>query len=362
MRSLVVELGERSYPIHIGTGIVRDISLWQSVVAARKVFILSDQNVADLHLPGLIERLRSLPQTEILLMVLPPGEQSKTLAMVEAVSSRMLSCRCDRGSLMLALGGGVVGDIAGFVAATYQRGIEFCQVPTTLLAQVDSSVGGKTGVNLPHGKNIVGAFHQPLAVFADLEMLDTLPQRQWSAGMAEVIKYGLINDAEFFVWLEENMQILRDGNRAALEYMVATSCSNKAKIVAADERETGQRALLNLGHTFGHAIEAMLNYESVLHGEAVAMGINMAADLSQRHGWIDAAAVQRVQNLLSAAGLPLTPPRGLKATQMIDYMATDKKVAAGQIRLVLLHGIGKAAIHSDYSRPMLGQMLARFCH
>ena len=338
-----------------------EASLWQPLVAGRKVFVLSDQNVADAYLSPLLETLRPLTHAEISTMALSAGEHSKTMATVEAASSRMLDCRCDRGSLLIALGGGVVGDIGGFVAACYQRGIDFCQVPTTLLAQVDSSVGGKTGVNLPQGKNIVGAFHQPLAVFADLAALDTLPPRQWTAGMAEVIKYGLINDAEFFDWLEGNMRGINERDSSLLEHMVATACSNKAAFVVADEKESGRRALLNLGHTFGHAIEVLTGYESILHGEAVAMGINMAMDLSLRHGWLDAAAVQRAQKLLQAAGLQLQPPSGLDPKQMLKCMSADKKAMAGQMRLILMRGIGQADIYSEYSEQLLGQTLEHFC-
>lgn len=361
MRSIEVGLEGRRYPIHIGRGAMGEASLWQPLLAGRKVFVLSDRNVADAYLAPLLETLRPLARSEVSTMVLPAGEQAKTMATVEEASSRMLDCRCDRGSLLVALGGGVVGDIGGFVAACYQRGIGFCQAPTTLLAQVDSSVGGKTGVNLPQGKNIVGAFHQPLAVFADLASLDTLPPRQWAAGMAEVIKYGLINDAEFFEWLEGNMHGINGRDSALLEQMVATACGAKAAFVVADEKESGRRALLNLGHTFGHAIEVLTGYESVLHGEAVAMGINMAMDLSQRHGWLDAASARRARKLLQAAGLPLQPPPGLDPGQMLECMSTDKKALAGKLRLILMRGIGQADIYSDYSEKLLEQTLGHFC-
>ena len=359
MRNLKVDLGERSYYIHIGRGVATNSSLWQPLLAGRGVFVLSDENVAPAHLPSL---LQVLPQDNVSTMVLPAGEHNKTLATVEEVSRRMLQAHCDRESLLIALGGGVTGDIGGFVAACYQRGIDFCQVPTTLLAQVDSSVGGKTGVNLPEAKNIVGAFHQPLAVLADMAFLDTLPPREWSAGMAEVIKYGLIRDADFFTWLEENIVAINKKDQQALQQMVAVSCSNKAAVVAADEKEAGNRALLNLGHTFGHAIEAITGYASVLHGEAVAMGMNMAMDLSQRHGWLDSDSVERARKLIQAAGLPLQPPPGLTPEKMLQAMASDKKIKAGQLRLILLHGIGQAAIHDDYSKDLLRQTLEYFCN
>ena len=290
-------------------------------------------------------------------MVLPDGEAFKTLEVLNRIFTALLEKRFNRTCCLVALGGGVVGDMAGFAAATYQRGVDFIQVPTTLLAQVDSSVGGKTGVNHPLGKNMIGAFHQPRCVLADTTTLDTLDDRQLSAGIAEVIKYGLIQDAGFFSWLEQNMDRLLARDNEVLTYAIERSCQCKAAVVAADERETGQRALLNLGHTFGHAIETGTGYGKWLHGEAVAAGMAMAADLSARHGWLDNPAVSRVRQLLKRARLPVTPPGELSRQRFLELMAIDKKVDSSGLRLVLLDAIGHAKVCGDFDTQLLNQTL-----
>ena len=288
--------------------------------------------------------------------MLPGGESQKTLGNVAVIIDALVAARLNRDGLVLALGGGVVGDIAGFAAASYQRGIAIVQLPTTLLAQVDSSVGGKTGVNHPGGKNLIGAFHQPHAVLADTDTLSTLPDRQLRAGLTEVIKAALVADAAFFAWLEANLERLLAKDAAALAEAIRRACAIKAAIVAEDEREQGRRALLNLGHTFGHAIEAGAGYGTVLHGEAVAAGLVLAAELSARTGRLPGADARRVREILAAAGLPVDPPR-LGAARMLELMAMDKKVKGGALRLVLLDGIGRAVIADDYPRESLERLL-----
>jgi 3-dehydroquinate synthase len=290
-------------------------------------------------------------------VILPDGEQYKTLDVVNRIYTELLQARCDRKTTLVALGGGVVGDMAGFAAATYQRGVPFIQIPTTLLAQVDSSVGGKTGVNHPLGKNMIGAFHQPRCVLIDTDTLNTLPDNELSAGLAEIIKYGLISDAGFFAWLEQHMDALLARDVDAVSEAIERSCRNKAEVVAADEKEAGRRALLNLGHTFGHAIETGSGYGSWLHGEAVAAGMAMAADLSRRLGWLDDADVQRIENLLRRAHLPVRAPAALDAARLRDLMAVDKKVLDGKLRLVLLRRIGAAVIHDQTPPDLLAQTL-----
>jgi 3-dehydroquinate synthase len=316
--------------------------------------VVSNDVVAPLYLEKLLAGL-SRYQHEVL--ILPDGEHHKTLDTTGLIFDRLLEKRFDRGCTLLALGGGVVGDITGFAAACYQRGVDFVQVPTTLLAQVDSSVGGKTGVNHPRGKNMIGAFHQPRCVIADTVTLDTLPEREYCAGLAEIVKYGLIGDADFFDWLEAQMPGLRSRDPEMLAHAIECSCADKAEIVSQDERESGVRALLNLGHTFGHAIEAGLGYGRWLHGEAVAVGTMLAADLSARLGWLDSAAVERVGALLQRAGLPVKPPAELTPARLLELMAVDKKVAQGNLRLVLLRAIGRAVVSSDFSRSSLDQTL-----
>jgi 3-dehydroquinate synthase len=293
-------------------------------------------------------------------VVLPDGEVYKNLETWNRIFDSLLGNRFDRSCTLVALGGGVIGDMAGFAAACYQRGVAFIQVPTTLLAQVDSSVGGKTGVNHPLGKNMIGAFHQPRCVIADTSSLNTLEQRELSAGLAEVIKYGLIDDPEFFAWLEANMPRLRERDSEVLAYAIERSCRDKARVVAADELEAGQRALLNLGHTFGHAIETGVGYGGWLHGEAVGAGICMAARLSRRLGWLSAEELARVEALVEAAGLPTRPPAELGPDRFLELMAVDKKVMDGQLRLVLMRGIGGCVVTSEFAEKELESTLSSY--
>lgn len=347
---LDVELGERGYPIFIGPGLIADPACYRSYIAGRRVMIVSNETVAPLYLDALRGALSGL---EIDQVILPDGECYKDLSTLNLVFDALLERRHGRDSTLIALGGGVVGDMAGFAAACYQRGVPFLQVPTTLLAQVDSSVGGKTGVNHPAGKNMIGAFHQPRAVIADTSTLQTLPERELAAGLAEVVKYGLIADAAFFDWLEARIDALCAQEPSALTTAIARSCLNKARIVAADEREAGQRALLNLGHSFGHAIEAGTGYGNWLHGEAVGVGMLMAADLSARLGWIDDAAQARIRSLIARCGLPVAAPAEITIERWLELMAVDKKVQGGQMRLVLLRGIGQAVVTSEFDPELL---------
>lgn len=347
MKTLHVDLGARSYPIHIGPGLLGRADLVIPHIAGTQVMIVSNETVAPLYLDRTRETFKGV-RTEA--VILPDGEQYKTLETVNTIFDALLTRRFDRKCTLVALGGGVVGDMTGFAAACYQRGVAFIQIPTTLLSQVDSSVGGKTGVNHPLGKNMIGAFHQPRCVLADTDTLTTLDERQLRAGIAEVIKYGLINDPEFFTWLEQNMAALLAREPEALSFAIERSCRDKAAIVAADETEGGVRALLNLGHTFGHAIETGMGYGAWLHGEAIAVGMVMAAELSQQLGWMSADAVARTRRLIAAAGLPVQAPAELDAARFLELMAVDKKVQAGKLRLILLRGIGQALI-SDGTAP-----------
>jgi 3-dehydroquinate synthase len=306
MKTLTVDLGNRSYPIHIGQQLLQQPELVTAHIRGRQVMVVSNETVAPLYLDKVLQLLDGF---DVATVIIPDGEQYKTLDTLNTIFDALLEKRFNRGCTLVALGGGVVGDITGFAAASYQRGVAFLQLPTTLLAQVDSSVGGKTGVNHALGKNMIGAFHQPGCVLIDTDTLDTLDDRQLAAGLAEVIKYGLIRDADFLTWLEEHVERLKARDKEALAYAIEHSCRIKAGIVAADERESGQRALLNLGHTFGHAIETGTGYGTWLHGEAVATGMLMAADLSARHGWLTTADVQRIAALLQQAGLPIHPPK-----------------------------------------------------
>lgn len=340
-RHLEVALGERSYSIVIGPGQLGAASPLTDWLPGRQVLVVTNETVAPLYLQPLLDSLGGL-QAESL--VLPDGEAHKTVASCERVWNRLLQLRFDRSCTVIALGGGVIGDLAGFAAAAYQRGVAFVQIPTTLLAQVDSSVGGKTGVNHPLGKNMIGAFHQPQGVIADTSVLATLPPREMAAGVAEVIKYGLIRDAAFFNWLEDNIDALLARESAALAYAIERSCTNKADVVAADEREQGVRATLNLGHTFGHAIETATGYTSWLHGEAVGAGMAMAAHLSEAMGWLSTVDRARVLALIERAGLPLEPPVSMTTDQFLQLMAVDKKAKEGRIRLVLQQGIGHAVV------------------
>jgi 3-dehydroquinate synthase len=355
-RTLEVALGERSYPIYIGPGLISDPSLYRPHIGGEQVMIVSNDTVGPLYVDRVEQALSGYRTRRV---ILPDGEEFKTLEVWNRIFDGLLQHRFARDCTIVALGGGVIGDMAGFAAACYQRGVAFIQIPTTLLAQVDSSVGGKTGVNHALGKNMIGAFHQPRAVIADTDTLQTLPDRELSAGAAEVIKYGLIRDPEFFSWLEANVTgiLARDG--AALTFAIERSCQNKAEVVAADEREAGQRALLNLGHTFGHAIETGVGYGAWLHGEAVAAGICMAADLSRRLGWLDAVSTGRARDLIAAAGLPTRPPDELGPRRFRALMAVDKKVQDGRLRLVLLRGIGRSLITADFDPRHLEETLAR---
>jgi len=338
MKALTVELGNRSYPIYIGHDLLGQAGLLQQHIRAKQVLVVSNETVAPLYLQKVLQNLSSYTVETV---ILPDGEQYKNLQWLNSIFDQLLACKFSRNATLIALGGGVVGDMGGFAAACYQRGIVFIQIPTTLLAQVDSSVGGKTGVNHALGKNMIGAFYQPQCVIADAAVLDTLDDRQLAAGLAEVIKYGLIGDIAFFAWLEANMPHLLARDKAALAYAIERSCLNKARIVAEDETETGLRATLNLGHTFGHAIETGMGYGEYLHGEAVAIGICQAADLSRRLGWLSNDDVSRIIALLKKAGLPVSPPAGLNARQFIELMSVDKKNVDGDIRLILLHSIGE---------------------
>lgn len=358
IKTLQVALGARSYPIHIGEAILTETSLFAPHIKGKEVLIVTNETVAPLYLETLKTSLQGYQLEQV---ILPDGEQYKTLEILQRIFDKLLQAKLSRQVTIIALGGGVIGDMAGFAAACYQRGVPLIQVPTTLLSQVDSSVGGKTAVNHPLGKNMIGAFYQPQCVFADTSVLSTLADRQYASGLAEVIKYGLINDAEFFSWLEQNMPALIARDTAVLAQAIARSCQDKATIVADDETEQGVRALLNLGHTFGHAIETGTGYGNVLHGEAIAIGMIMAADLSVRLGWLENAALQRMMALFSRAGLPVTCPTEMTAARFIELMAVDKKVQQGQIRLILMKAIGEAVISDDYPRAILDQTLTHFC-
>jgi 3-dehydroquinate synthase len=362
MQSIPLNLGDRSYTIFIGEKLLTNSNLICSYIQGHQVLIVTNQTVAALYLDSCVSALISTDKQashnkklQIDTLVLPDGEAYKTLDTWALIFDKLMQARHNRTTTLIALGGGVIGDITGFAAACYQRGVDFIQVPTTLLSMVDSSVGGKTGVNHPLGKNMIGAFYQPKTVIADISLLNTLPQRELSAGIAEVIKYGLIADYDFFVWLEKNMDALMAMEPDALTYAVRRSCENKATVVAQDERESGLRAILNLGHTFGHAIETAQGYGNWLHGEAVAAGIAMAADLSWRRGAISREDVDRIVQLLARAKLPVKYPADMTPAQFVELMGVDKKVIDGRLRLVLLESMGKALITSDINRNQLEQ-------
>ena len=353
MESLRVALDERSYPIHIGAGLLERAELYRPHLAGGSAAVVTNDVVGPLYLPRLRQALREARVVEI---VVPDGEQAKSWQTLERVFDALLEARCGRDTLLVALGGGVVGDLAGFAAAVYQRGMPFVQVPTTLLAQVDSAVGGKTAINHARGKNMIGAFHQPLAVVSDVTALDTLPERELRAGVAEVIKHGLALDAAFVQWLESNVERLLRRDREALAHAVRRSCELKARIVAEDERECGARALLNFGHTFGHAIEAATGYGTWLHGEAVAAGMVMAAELSALMGHLKKTDVSRVRELLGRARLPVAGPQ-LAAERLLEAMALDKKAAKGKTRFVVLESIGRAALRADVDERLVRQAI-----
>jgi 3-dehydroquinate synthase len=353
---LKVELGSRSYPILIGAGLLAQADLLREHIVARDVLIVSNTTVAPLYLDTLTASLQPRRVVEV---ILPDGESHKTLANVARILDVLIANRFARDCAVVALGGGVVGDMAGFAAACYQRGVSYVQVPTTLLSQVDSSVGGKTGVNHPGGKNLIGAFHQPLAVLADTRTLTTLPPRELRAGLAEVIKYGLICDAAFFAWLEAHLDELLDSDPGALAHVIHRSCQIKAEIVGRDEREQGERALLNLGHTFGHAVESATEYKQWLHGEAIGAGLLMAAAMSRECGLLNSADVARVHKLIERAGLP-TRIEAVSPESALEHMRIDKKVKAGRIRLILLRKIGETFITADYPEAALDRTLQAY--
>ena len=357
MKTLQVALGDRSYPIYIGSGLLNQAQLYTQHIKSKQVIVITNATIAPLYLDHILNNLRDF---KVETLILPDGEQFKTLDYVTQIFDKLLSCKFSRNATLIALGGGVIGDMGGFSAACYQRGIAFLQIPTTLLAQVDSSVGGKTGVNHPLGKNMIGAFYQPQCVIADADVLNTLNDRQLSAGLAEVIKYGLIRDIEFFEWLEQNIELLLARDKEALAFAIERSCLNKAEIVAEDETETGIRATLNLGHTFGHAIETGAGYGIYLHGEAVAIGTCQAADLSRRKGWLTDADVERIIALFKKANLPVTPPEQLDSDRFIDLMAVDKKNIDGKIRLILLTKIGVATLPVGIDTLLLEQTLKSY--
>lgn len=355
MKTLNVDLGSRSYPIHIGTGLLDKSELIRPYIQGSEVMVVTNETVAPLYLDHCLTLLNDY---NVATTVLPDGEQYKTLDTLNLVFDNLLNKHFTRRCTLVALGGGVIGDITGFAAASYQRGVNFIQIPTTLLAQVDSSVGGKTGVNHPLGKNMIGAFHQPQCVIADTDTLNTLDNRQLSAGIAEVIKYGLINDPKFFNWLEENLSKLMSRDTEALSYAIERSCHDKADIVASDEKEAGVRALLNLGHTFGHAIETGTGYGTWLHGEAISCGMLMAAELSHKQGWFTQEELNRTQAILSQANLPVLPPSSMTGKQFIDIMSVDKKNLEKKIRLILMKGIGKSFISDDFDTNLLNETLS----
>ena len=354
--TLKVDLGDRSYPVYIGTDLLTEADLLVRHIRGNSALVVTNTTVAPLFLAK-VQAILKAHNIRHDHLILDDGEQYKTVATMGKIIDSLLQQRHDRQTTLIALGGGVVGDITGFAASIYQRGVHYIQIPTTLLAQVDSSVGGKTGVNHPLGKNMIGTFYQPQCVIADTTTLDTLPSRELSAGLAEVIKYGLIYDAKFFDWLEQNINLLLAGDHQALCQAVRVSCSIKADIVAIDERESGIRAILNLGHTFGHAIETVLGYGNWLHGEAVAAGMVMAADLSLRHGWIDDNVKQRTIDILDKAALPIKSPPSMSADDYMNAMAIDKKTLDGTIKLVLLKALGKAILTADYETDLLKQTL-----
>ena len=355
MQTLTIQLKKRSYPIYIGEGLLNDISLIEPFLKQKQVAVVTNTIVAPLYLDRLMSLLKQ-HAIKAFPIILPDGEAYKNSDTLNLIYDALLKEKCERTTTLIALGGGVIGDISGYAAATYLRGVPFIQIPTTLLSQVDSSVGGKTGINHPLGKNMIGAFYQPQCVIADIDTLKTLPLREFSAGMAEVIKYGLIRDKTFFNWLEENMEGLMSLNPTLLIEAIHRSCQNKADVVEIDEHESGVRATLNLGHTFGHAIENAMGYGVWLHGEAVATGIVMAAHVSKLMQWLNDEEFKRIVNLLKRARLPIDPPL-ISSNQYMTLMSMDKKVLDGKIRLVLQKGIGDAVITSDYNATHLQSTL-----
>lgn len=355
MEVVTVDLGERSYPIYIGDGVLSSPQLLRQHVRGNQVMVVTNEVVAPLYLQQVLDLLSGLQCDTV---ILPDGEQHKTLQTMEKIFDGLMVKGHNRTTTLIALGGGVVGDITGFAAASFQRGVDFIQIPTTVLSQVDSSVGGKTGVNHALGKNMIGAFHQPQCVLIDTHTLSTLPAREVKAGFAEVVKYGLIDDAPFFHWLEEHIKELVVLESAPLIYAIKHACVCKARVVAQDEKESGIRALLNLGHTFGHAIEAKCGYGEYVHGEAVAIGMNMASDLSYRMGWLSLSEARSVGELLREIGLPVYPPESMSADDFLSAMAHDKKNINKSLRLILMKKIGKSVITDEFEQALLQQTLS----
>ena len=354
MKKINIQFDERSYPIYIGEGLISNYELISQHISSKKTAIITNDTVADIYLKTLMDTLS--PHKEVISIILPDGESYKSKDSLDVIYTQLLQNKADREITLIALGGGVIGDITGFAAATYMRGVSFIQIPTTLLSQVDSSVGGKTGINHPLGKNMIGAFYQPKCVISDMNVLKTLPARELSAGLAEVIKYGLIRDNKFFEWLESHIQYLMEMNPKYLIEAVQRSCENKAAVVEADEFESGIRAILNLGHTFGHAIEVAQGYGNWLHGEAVGAGMVMAAKLSQSMGWLADKDVGRIVALIKKAGLPTDPPK-ISVKKYMELMMLDKKTKDGQINLVLQKSIGDAVLTNQYDPKKLHQIL-----
>jgi 3-dehydroquinate synthase len=352
-----VSIGTKTYPIYIGHNLLKDTDILCTYVLSKQVVIISDSTVADLYLAKLRSKLVGKESYEF---IIPPGEESKNLAYFEQIISFMLEKKINRSATIIALGGGVVGDIAGFVAASYQRGIKYIQVPTTLLSQVDSSVGGKTAVNHSLGKNMIGAFYQPIAVIADTATLATLSERDFNAGVAEVIKYGLIKEYSFLKWINDNITSILSYDETSLNHIVKLSCQTKAKIVELDERENGIRAILNLGHTFGHAIETFVGYGNWLHGEAIAAGMVMAANMSLRLGYLDESELEIVVRLLQKCSLPTQPPQAMRPQDFLDLMSRDKKNHGNSIRLILLKNLGEAFITDEYPKEVLAATLKSY--
>jgi len=355
MATLTVELGERSYPILIQANLLKNPEVLSTHVATKKVVVVTNDVVAPLYYPIVSQALVGFEVNKI---VIPDGEQYKSLQSFEMIISKLLEMSAGRDTTLIALGGGVVGDLTGFVAASFQRGVPFIQIPTTLLSQVDSSVGGKTAVNHPLGKNMIGAFYQPKAVLIDTNTLRSLPEREFAAGMAEVIKYGVIYDPDFFVWLEKNQHAIKNQELSALQYMIARCCEIKAEIVAIDERESGLRAVLNLGHTFGHAIEAEKGYGNWLHGEAVAAGIVLACAVATKMNWLETSEFSRIESLLQAFDLPIVAPNDMNYEDFIRHMRHDKKVQAGKLFFVIPKGLGKAVVTNEVSEEVLRAVLS----
>lgn len=354
MAILNLELGERSYPIYIDSGLISKTDLLSTHIRAKRVCIVTNDIVAPLYLDSLKAKLADFTVDEV---ILPDGEAEKNLANFEVIMSHLLKYEHGRDTTLIALGGGVIGDITGFAAACYQRGIDFIQIPTTLLSQVDSSVGGKTAVNHPLGKNMVGAFYQPKAVFIDIDSLKTLPMREFNAGMAEVIKYGILGDEAFFIWLEDNISAIKAGDEDVLAQMIEKCCQCKADIVASDEKESGVRALLNLGHTFGHAIEAEQGYGKWLHGEAVATGMVLAAKLAVAMNLLEVSELRRIEGIIAAFDLPIIAPQDMGFAEFIRHMRRDKKNIAGKLRFIIPTAIGQSEIRDDVTQDTLQEIL-----